>query len=209
MGRFSETQIDWAPFTVCRDGEKAPYPRSLNTPEGLGDRLRFVAFAEKQASHAFTLAVDFFEDVSPGVHEIWQILAREESKHLQWLLWRMEELGVNSDERPQSLALWKSFDHCTTAYEFAVFMANAEERGRIAGEQFFETLMSVDPTSAKIFYQIALEEREHIRLAQTIIDQNFKVPTNFEVRLNTVALERFATIQTLDLNPNSFKEVTL
>lgn len=204
MGRFSETQIDWAPFTVCRDGEKAPYPRSLNTPEGLGDRLRFVAFAEKQATHAFALAAEIFEDVTPGVREIWRTLAREESKHLQWLLWRMEELGVDVGERPQSLALWKSFDRCTTAREFAIFMANAEERGRVAGEQFFETLMSVDAQSAKIFYQIALEEREHIRLAQTIIDQNFRIPAHFDAKLEALKLEQFVELRSLELKAGRF-----
>lgn len=204
MGRFSETQIDWAPFSVCKEGEKAPYPRSLHTPEGLGDRLRFVAFAEKQATHAFALAAEIFTEVSPSVREIWRTLSREEGKHLQWLLWRMEELGVSVSERPQSLALWKSFDRCTTAQEFAVFMANAEERGRVAGEQFFETLLEIDPTSAKIFYQIALEEREHIRLAKTIIDQNFRIPAHFDPKVEGLPLEKFAELRSLELKAGQF-----
>ncbi len=166
MGRFSKAQVDWAPFRPCASGEKAPYPRSLQTPEGLGDRLRFVAFAEKQAMEAFRLAAHLFPDSSPLQRESWLRLSDEELKHLSWLLKRMEELGVDPGERPQSLALWNSFDRCETADQFAVFMSNAEERGRIAGEQFHETLKSTDPVTAEIFRKIAEEEVEHIRIAE-------------------------------------------
>ena len=177
--KFSSLPIDWSPFRVCQEGEKAPYPRSLVTPEGLGDRLRFVAFAEKQATHAFASAADLFE-VPAEVKQIWRTLAKEELKHLNWLLERMDELKVDVAERPQSLALWKSFDRCANAQGFAEFMASAEERGRVAGEQFFQTLLEIDPITAKIFQQIALEEQEHIRLAQSILDFNFKIPANFD-----------------------------
>jgi hypothetical protein len=171
MGNFSKAPINWAPFKVCAPGEKAPYPRALSTTEGLGDRLRFVAFAEKQAVEAFKLAAHIFEDAPEAAKSIWLTLSREEEKHLQWLITRMEELQVSIDERPQSLALWNSFDHCKTAPEFARFMANAEERGRIAGEQFYETLLKVDPVTAEIFKQIAIEEVEHIRLAQLALSK--------------------------------------
>jgi uncharacterized ferritin-like protein (DUF455 family) len=165
MGRFSEAQIDWAPFRPCEQGVKAPYPRSLQTPEGLGDRLRFVAFAEKQAMEAFRLAASVFPDASAAQRESWIRLSKEEEKHLSWLLTRMQELGVDAAERPQSLALWNSFDRCESADSFAGFMANAEERGRIAGEQFFVTLKTVDPVTAEIFRKIAEEEVDHIRIA--------------------------------------------
>jgi len=169
MGRFSEAQVNWLPFRPCAPGEKAPYPRSLQTPEGLGDRLRFVAFAEKQAMEAFRLAAVSFTDATPVQQAAWLRLADEEAKHLSWLLRRMEELGVDAGERPQSLALWNSFDRCEGAEQFAGFMANAEERGRIAGEQFFETLKSTDPVTAEIFRKIAEEEVEHIRIAESAL----------------------------------------
>ena len=194
MGKFSETQIDWHPFRICEEGKKAPYPRGLSTPEGMGDRLRFVAFAEKQATHAFASAAEIFSEVSEGTKKIWRILAEEEKKHLQWLLWRMEELELDIHERPVSLALWKSFDHCKTAKEFAVFMANAEERGRIAGEQFYETLLKIDPITAKIFQQIALEEQEHIRLAQSVSTFNFQIPDDFDFQIKGMPLEAYQTL---------------
>jgi rubrerythrin len=165
MGHFSKAQIDWHPFRICNPGEKPPYPRGLTTKEGLGDRLRFVAFAEKQAVEAFKLAATVFTDAAPRVREIWLQLSREEEKHLQWLLVRMSELGISTDERPQSLSLWHSFDRCTSAPEFAKFMSNAEDRGRIAGEQFYETLLTIDPVTAEIFKRIAEEEVLHIELA--------------------------------------------
>jgi uncharacterized ferritin-like protein (DUF455 family) len=128
--------------------------------------LRFVAFAEKQAMEAFRLAARTYADATPAQSSSWLKLADEEAKHLSWLLRRMEELKVDASDRPQSLALWNSFDRCETADQFAVFMANAEERGRVAGEQFFETLKSTDPVTAEIFRKIAEEEVEHIRIAE-------------------------------------------
>jgi rubrerythrin len=169
MGRFSKASVNWAPFQVCKEGEKPPYPRSLSTPEGLGDRLRFVAFAELQAHHAFALAADSFEGLPEQARVIWRTLAQEEKKHLNWLLQRMTSLGIEANERPLSLALWKSFDRCETPKDFAVFMANAEERGRIAGEKFYETLLKTDPVTAALFQKIAEEEQEHIRLAESIL----------------------------------------
>jgi len=169
VGAFSKAKIEWAPFAVCAPGEKAPYPRSLNTPEGLGDRLRFVAFAEKQAENAFFLAAHSYPSLPEAVKNTWLQLSREEAKHLGWLLARMKELGVDPSERPQSLALWNSFDRCSTAAEFALFMANAEERGRIAGEQFYETLLKTDPTTGELFRKIAEEEKLHIELARSVM----------------------------------------
>ncbi|MBU6155156.1 MAG: ferritin-like domain-containing protein [Bdellovibrionales bacterium] len=169
MGTFSKATIEWTPFTICAPSEKAPYPRSLNTPEGLGDRLRFVAFAEKQAENAFRHAAHSYPGLPDSVKNTWLALSMEEAKHLQWLLERMKELGVDPAERPQSLALWNSFDRCTTAMEFALFMANAEERGRIAGEQFHETLMKSDPVTGELFRRIAEEEKVHIELARSVM----------------------------------------
>jgi uncharacterized ferritin-like protein (DUF455 family) len=169
VGTFSEAKIEWAPFTICAPSEKAPYPRSLSTKEGLGDRLRFVAFAEKQAENAFFLAAHSYPNLPEAVKSTWLELSREEAKHLGWLLDRMKVLGVDPAERPQSLALWNSFDRCSSAQEFALFMANAEERGRIAGEQFHETLMKTDPVTGELFRKIAEEEKLHIELARSVM----------------------------------------
>ena len=168
MGYFSKAEIDWAPFRICAPGEKAPYPRALTTPEGLGDRLRFVAFAEKQATLAFAIAADSYTHAPAEARELWRTLSREEEKHLNWLLLRMKELNVSADERPQNLALWASIDRCETPMQFATFMSNAEDRGRIAGEQFYQTLLTLDPTTAVLFQKIADEEKEHIQMALQI-----------------------------------------
>ena len=182
---------EWAPFTVCETRTKPPYLRGLSTPEGLGDRFRFVAFAEKQAAVSFGLAPIAFPHVSEGVKKIWLTLAREEEKHMQWLLWRMEELNVSLGERPVSSALWDSFSHCKNEQEFAKFMASSEEHGRLAGEKFYQTLLSIDPVSANIFDQIAKEEQQHIRLARAVMDLNFQVPADFDVTLEVMPLDTF------------------
>jgi hypothetical protein len=61
--------------------------------------------------------------------------------------------------------LWRSLTRCSSAREFCLYMAGAEERGRRAGERFGERLAAVDPETARVFAQIALEERAHIALA--------------------------------------------
>ena len=193
MGRFSSAVIDWSPFSVCKFGEKPPYPRALSTPEGLGDRLRFVAFAEKQATHAFSTAAAIY-DVPEAVKKIWLTLSREEEKHLTWLLYRMKELGVDPSERVQGVSLWHSFDRCETPEQFANFMANAEDRGRIAGEQFYQTLLSIDPQTARLFQQIAKEEVEHIRLASAVLSYQFQIPEGFSFKVEGLPLENYSHI---------------
>ena len=169
MNRFSSLNIDWSPFTICKDGEKAPALRSLSTKEGLGDRLRFVAFAELQAVHAFRSAAEIFNDAPEEVRELWLSLANEEEKHLHLLLDRMRDTGVDPAERPQSPAIWKSFDHCKDAPAFAKFMASAEDWGTSSGEKFHQTLLSIDPETALLFKRIAEEEKLHIEMAARVL----------------------------------------
>jgi len=49
-------------------------------------------------------------------------------------------------------------------------MAKAEDRGRHAGEQFYETLLKIDSTTAELFKKIAEEETIHIRLAEKVLN---------------------------------------
>lgn len=189
---------NWFPFQTCLPTEKAPYPRALSTPEGLGDRLRFVAFAELQASKAFEHAITRFSSVSAGVKQIWALLAKEEAKHLQWLLWRMDELKIKPDDRPVSLALWQSFEKAKTAEQFAKYMANAEERGREAGELFYDTLLKIDPITGKIFKQIAKEEVAHIRLASAITSLNFQIPPDFDLKMEVLPLTAYSDLRSAE-----------
>lgn len=157
---------DWSPFQLAEPHTKPRAPRSMQSREGVGDRLRTTAFAELQAREAFIWASHFFSaSAPPGLCQDWLRLAQEEDKHLNWLLNRMKELDISITERPVTLFLWESFMKCKTAREFAIFMSNAEERGRIAGERFGKEMASFDAASSKIFETIAQEEVEHIRLA--------------------------------------------
>jgi uncharacterized ferritin-like protein (DUF455 family) len=154
---------NWEPFRV--DNSVLLAPRPLGETAGVGDRLRTAAFAEVQAEAAFLWAATTYEDASEELREAWRGLATEERKHRVWLLDRLRALECAVDERPVSDILWRSLTRCHTAAEFCHYMAGAEERGRRAGERFHERLMSVDPVTARIFGQIALEERAHIELA--------------------------------------------
>jgi len=157
---------NWELFKICNEGERAPSPRSMKSKEGVGDRIRSAAFAEIQARDAFVWASENFDDASAPLKKTWRQLASEEHKHLSWLLIRLKELEISIDERPVSPQLWNSFMTCKTAEEFAIYMASAEERGRIAGERFAQQLVQFDLKSSRIFAQIAKEEVAHIRLAQ-------------------------------------------
>jgi uncharacterized ferritin-like protein (DUF455 family) len=160
---------NWKPFRLVPRGKRGEASRALTTPEGIGDRLRSAAFAELQAREAFLWAADRFaglQDTPAGLTDAWRALAREENKHLGWLLQRMEDLQQTPEARGVSDFLWVSLIHCKTAVEFARFMASAEERGRVAGESFYASLKDSDPTSAALFQTIAREEVSHIELAE-------------------------------------------
>lgn len=158
---------DWAPFDVvnCAAGERGEAPRSIDTFDGVGDRLRAAAFAEIQARDAFLWASDHYEDAPAQLRETWKKLAAAEERHLHWLLQRMSELGIDVRARKVSDGLWHSLVSCKSARDFAKFMASAEERGRRAGERFHQAMISRDPDTARIFGKIAEEEVAHIELA--------------------------------------------
>jgi len=162
---------DWAAFRLAEPGQHADAPRSIHTREGVGDRLRAAAFAEIQARDAFLWAASTFTDAPEGLRVDWRGLASAEERHLQWLLRRLTELGFAPEDRKVSDQLWYSLTSCKTAENFAHFMATAEDRGRRAGERFFEQLRDRDPVSAEIFRKIAEEEIEHIRLAERYYPQ--------------------------------------
>ena len=162
----------WHPFLV--DNAALVAPRPLTSVEGVGDRLRTAAFAEVQAEAAFLWAAENYAGATPDAANAktmtelccaWRELAVEERKHRLWLTTRMNELGIAVDGRPVRDTLWLSLTSCATAREFCLYMADAEERGRRAGVRFQEQLRVQDPTTAKIFGQIAREEEAHIRLA--------------------------------------------
>lgn len=155
---------DWAPFRVAPPRAYADAPRSIHSPEGRGDRMRAAAFAELQAMFAFAWAAEnFAHEISVELYTLWKDLAREEEKHLKWILTRMHELGVTYEERLVTDVLWTTLMDCKTAQAFGVTIAEAEERGRKAGVRFHESLLTSDPVTAEIFGRIAAEEVEHIQ----------------------------------------------
>ncbi len=156
----------WEPFLVASRDCKADIPRSLSTLDGVGDRLRSAAFAEIQAREAFLWAASQYEDAPDDLKEAWRSLAREEDKHMQWLLKRMEELSIPIQARKVSDQLWVSLTSCKSARDFAIYMASAEERGRKAGVRFYEELVKSDAITANIFRKIAEEEVAHIQLTR-------------------------------------------
>lgn len=156
---------NWDPFLVAPNGGRADLPRSLDTLEGIGDRLRSAAFAEIQAREAFRWAASHFSDAPEDLRKAWVILSEAEDKHMGWLLQRMKDLEIGIQDRKVSDQLWNSLLSCQTAEEFALYMASAEERGRVAGVRFQQNLAQRDPITANIFGKIAEEEVAHIDLA--------------------------------------------
>lgn len=167
---------DWGRFKVAARGQWPKPPRSLDGPEGVGDRLRAAAFAEVQARDAFLWAAGRFEDAPEPLRKAWVGLAHAEQRHLDWLLARMTELGIDPAGREVSDMLWDSLMSCQSAETFSVYMATAEERGRRAGERFAEGLAKTDPVTAAIFGRIAREEVEHIELARRWFPHASKLP---------------------------------
>jgi uncharacterized ferritin-like protein (DUF455 family) len=158
--------VNWTPFAVCEPDDFPPAPRGINTPEGLGDRLRVAAFAELQAREAFRWAADTLLDASATLRASWRRIADDEHRHLELLLGRMAELGVKPSARPVSDRLWRSLRACKSAREFIPYMRTAEERGRAAEESFRRSLAERDPVTAALFGKIADDEAEHIALSR-------------------------------------------
>lgn len=156
----------WDPFILGPTNTRPDAPRSLDTPEGVADRLRTAAFAEIQAREAFMWAAETYSDATPDLKQAWHQLSKAEDRHLNWLLNRMSELQVDVKARKVSDQLWVSLTSCKTAMEFARYMASAEERGRKAGIRFHQALLKTDPVTAEIFGKIAEEEIAHIALAE-------------------------------------------
>jgi uncharacterized ferritin-like protein (DUF455 family) len=157
----------WSPYLIGTAGKI----RSLNTSEGLGDRLRLVAFAERQAFHGFKHAIDTFKDAPAGLREAWEWVALEEAKHESWLLGRLEEIGQSIEAQAVDLKLYRSLINCKSAQEFALYVSDAEERGRVGAEKFQAALAERDPVTAEIFGRIAREEIEHIALVKRFFSQ--------------------------------------
>ena len=157
--------MNWEPFRLSPAGTRPDLTRSLDTNEGIGDRLRAAAFAEIQAREAFLWAASHFDDAPLSLRAAWKGLALAEQRHLDWLLNRMRELEIDVKERMVSDYLWISLISSRNAPEFAHFMASAEERGRKAGARFHQAMYKRDPITAKIFGKIAEEEVSHIALA--------------------------------------------
>jgi uncharacterized ferritin-like protein (DUF455 family) len=158
--------VNWAPFSVCDPDQFPPAPRGINTPEGLGDRLRVAAFAELQAREAFRWAADTLLDASPALRSAWRRIADDEHRHLEMLLGRMAELGVKPDSRQVSDRLWRSLRACQSTAAFVPYMRTAEERGRAAEESFRRSLETRDPVTSALFGRIADDEAEHIALSR-------------------------------------------
>lgn len=164
MSKFAAAEtFDWFPFNVGTPLKTRP----MNTNEGLIDRIRIAAFAERQAYYAFLEAARIFTSEVPAeLLANWIRIAEEEKKHEGWLLNRLVELGENVSEHPVSLGLYHSFSKCTSAKDFAYYISDSEERGRVAGVKFAEFLKVQDPITAKIFSDIADEEVAHVALAK-------------------------------------------
>ena len=159
--------MDFAPFIICPPGTRPPKPRHPGTPEGLGDRMRTAAFAERQAVLAFTWAAATFADAPPQLCRDWLSQVPQEQRHYEMIVGRMAELGFDLTGRPVSAGLWASLQTCTSAGEFCCRIAAAEERGRQAALRLITFLAESDPATCDIFRQIAADEVAHVALATT------------------------------------------
>lgn len=160
--------MDWSPFVVCPSDEYAPAPRGMGGLEGVGDRLRTAAFAERQAVAAFEWAAAAFTDAPEEARSGWRRIALQEKEHLDLLLARMAELGMKVEDRPVSDRLWLKLSSSRTAAEFAALMRSAEARGKAAEETFRRALAGRDPETAAIFARIAADEAEHLAFGDRI-----------------------------------------
>lgn len=168
MNKFTPPEsLDWSPFKIGTSLK----PRPLNSTEGIVDRIRVAAFAERQAYYAFLEAARIFKNEVPeDLIQAWKRIAQEEAKHESWLLKRLVEMNYDVSKLPVGLGLYNSFCDCKSAKEFTLYISDSENKGRLAGLKFVEALKIRDPETARIFSDIAFEELDHIALAAKYFD---------------------------------------
>lgn len=163
--------MEWGEFLIIDEGRGRPEPpRPLHFPEGLGDRLRTAAFAELQAIAAFQWAQKEFAATAPAeLLAAWDWIIPQEQEHYDLLMARMVQLKVPVQGQAVSLGLWYSLVSQPNYKHFCSCMTEAEEKGRKAGERFYQYLLSRDPITAEIFGKIAREEAVHVEVARRFI----------------------------------------
>lgn len=157
---------DWKPFRV---GPRQDRIRAMSTPEGIGDRLRAVAFAEIQARDGFRFGLETFPEAHPELRGYWERFATMEEEHAQLLIDRALEVGADLGERVVVPNLWQMFIQAKDADFFLYLISTAEARGLEVGRMMVEPMRAVDPISAAIFDKIADDEVEHIEAAQKFL----------------------------------------
>jgi uncharacterized ferritin-like protein (DUF455 family) len=168
--------LDPGPFALCPPDERAPGPRHLESPHGLGDRLRTAAFAEWQAITAFAWAADRVTDAPDALREDWRRQVDDEVRHYDLIIGRMTALAIDPAARPVSDRLWRSLSRCTSGRDFCLRIAAAEERGRQAALKLIDYLGDRDPETSEVFRRIAADEVEHVALAVTYYDVTPEAP---------------------------------
>ncbi|MBN2715406.1 MAG: ferritin-like domain-containing protein [Deltaproteobacteria bacterium] len=154
----------WEPFVLAAPDQKVPFPKPMSHTEGLGDRLRIAAFAELQAVRAFGWAAEHFRDVSMEVINGWERQIPEEKLHFRLIMERMNNLGIQPHQKPVSAQLSETLYQCQTGKAFAIEIATAEHRGRLAALKMAAYLENRDPVTARVFLRIARDEVAHVQL---------------------------------------------
>jgi uncharacterized ferritin-like protein (DUF455 family) len=157
----------WQSFQLA---PRADAIRAISTAEGVGDRLRVVAFAELQARDAFRWGAERFPEAPAEWREEWLRFAEVEDRHAQMLLTRMAELGVDPSSRAVTDKLTRLCRLAEDPITFLFLLSSAEERGMEAGNVLAKQMAPIDAESAAIFAQIAEEEVEHVASAKLALE---------------------------------------
>jgi uncharacterized ferritin-like protein (DUF455 family) len=162
--------MSWEPFVLIPPGQKSPVPQSMSHRDGLGDRLRIAAFAELQAVRAFSWAAEHFTDVPPSLRDGWERQIPEEKLHFRLIVERMNNLGVRPEQKAVSAQLSEKLYASESAEQFAIEIATAEHKGRLAALRMAEYLKNRDSVTAAVFHRIASDEVSHIQLVMDHFD---------------------------------------
>lgn len=163
VAKTIKTSDLWKPFQV---GPKPDRMRAIHTLEGIGDRLRAVAFAEIQARDGFRLGIERFPEVDREIRKNWLEFAEMEELHAQLLLNRAHDLGVDLSARVVSDNLWRMFSMANEADFFLYLISTAEARGMEIGLSMIEPMRQFDAESAAVFERIARDEADHVAFAE-------------------------------------------
>lgn len=163
-----------APLTVVTRAEKlATHPEALASAKKRAAVLHAFAHHELQAAELFCWAILAFSDAPAAFRVGLAKIARDEARHFDLYLSRVEALGAKWGEFSVRDWFWQRLPDCERPAQFVATMGLGFEGANLDHGQRFESLFerAGDAESAALVRLVSDEERSHVAFAKHWFEQ--------------------------------------